>query len=410
MSDIAREDTLDSAMSGQSHTERLIDSVCAELNAMAVDLKICHTVNGEWPAGEKDTLYKYDHLRRMAVELRKLKSARTQAPASGEVETPCARCNGQGVDPDPEPVCCGRGTTHGCCGEPEPDFGPCRDCAGTGYYTHLPARQQGVPASRLKQIISKASFSTSADKSEALSIAAELSRSCAKMLNALKVAELALCRQEDELRQLGADDGRSEVAILTCRDALTTPTPEAKVPEKLTVEKLRCEEPFCSMGFLHEDHEGLYIDGWNDAVDAILTTPTTAATPAKVPEECRQALQDAFDIIQADANTEENYGSLCRIGHVLSQLTTPAPAATPEAEWVRCSERLPTEADADDEEAVWWWVEGPAGCRTCNQVEHASWDHVRDMCLYDETLKDGSHWKPTGLKRPTPPHHRSSEQ
>lgn len=43
-----------------------------------------------------------------------------------------------------------------------------------------------------------------------------------------------------------------------------------------------------------------------------------------VPEEYRQALQDAFDIIQADANTEENYGSLCRIGSVLSKISTPA--------------------------------------------------------------------------------------
>ena len=33
-----------------------------------------------------------------------------------------------------------------------------------------------------------------------------------------------------------------------------------------------------------------------------------------------RALQDACDIIQADANTEENYGSLCRIGNVLAKL------------------------------------------------------------------------------------------
>ena len=33
-----------------------------------------------------------------------------------------------------------------------------------------------------------------------------------------------------------------------------------------------------------------------------------------------RALQDAFDIIQADANTEENYGSLCRIGSVLAKI------------------------------------------------------------------------------------------
>jgi hypothetical protein len=31
------------------------------------------------------------------------------------------------------------------------------------------------------------------------------------------------------------------------------------------------------------------------------------------------ALQDAADIIQADANTEENYGSLCRMGSALAK-------------------------------------------------------------------------------------------
>ena len=31
------------------------------------------------------------------------------------------------------------------------------------------------------------------------------------------------------------------------------------------------------------------------------------------------ALQDAANIIQADANTEENYGSLCRMGNVLAK-------------------------------------------------------------------------------------------
>jgi len=33
-----------------------------------------------------------------------------------------------------------------------------------------------------------------------------------------------------------------------------------------------------------------------------------------------RALQDAFDIIQADANTEQNYGSLCRMGWVLANI------------------------------------------------------------------------------------------
>ena len=38
------------------------------------------------------------------------------------------------------------------------------------------------------------------------------------------------------------------------------------------------------------------------------------------PAEYIRALQDAFDIIQADANTEQNYGSLCRISSVLANL------------------------------------------------------------------------------------------
>lgn len=84
MSEIDREDALDCALSGQSYTERLIDSVCAELNAMAVDLKISHTVNGSWPAGEQDTLEKHDHLRRMAAELRKLKVLPEQAARESE--------------------------------------------------------------------------------------------------------------------------------------------------------------------------------------------------------------------------------------------------------------------------------------------------------------------------------------
>ena len=33
-----------------------------------------------------------------------------------------------------------------------------------------------------------------------------------------------------------------------------------------------------------------------------------------------RVLQDAFDIIQADANTEQNYWFLCRIGRVLAKL------------------------------------------------------------------------------------------
>ena len=61
-------------------------------------------------------------------------------------------------------------------------------------------------------------------------------------------------------------------------------------------------------------------------VDAI-NKALVAATPAKedeqasVPDaEYTRVLQDACDIIHADANTEENYASLCRIGAVLVKL------------------------------------------------------------------------------------------
>ena len=49
---------------------------------------------------------------------------------------------------------------------------------------------------------------------------------------------------------------------------------------------------------------------------ALYTHPASAVPDA----EYIRALQDAFDIIQADANTEQNYGSLCRMGWVLARL------------------------------------------------------------------------------------------
>ncbi len=85
----AREDALDCALSGQSYTKRLIQSVIDELNAMAFDLKESHTVNGQWPPGEQDTAMKVDHLRRMAAELRKLDILPKQAArAQGEIQVP----------------------------------------------------------------------------------------------------------------------------------------------------------------------------------------------------------------------------------------------------------------------------------------------------------------------------------
>ena len=51
---------------------------------------------------------------------------------------------------------------------------------------------------------------------------------------------------------------------------------------------------------------------------ALYTHPVSDVPDA----EYIRALQDAFDIIQADANTEQNYGSLCRMGWVLANIKT----------------------------------------------------------------------------------------
>ena len=50
-------------------------------------------------------------------------------------------------------------------------------------------------------------------------------------------------------------------------------------------------------------------------------TPTKGGEPVlSVDAEYIRVLKDAFDIIQADANTEENYASMRRIGAVLGKL------------------------------------------------------------------------------------------
>jgi hypothetical protein len=66
----------------------------------------------------------------------------------------------------------------------------------------------------------------------------------------------------------------------------------------------------CVSGLLQEMDQ----KGW-------VSAPVNANEPvAPVDAEYIRVLEDACDIIQADANTEENYGSLCRRGSVLVKL------------------------------------------------------------------------------------------
>jgi hypothetical protein len=71
-------------------------------------------------------------------------------------------------------------------------------------------------------------------------------------------------------------------------------------------------------------------------------------------------------------------------------LSTPQPEGDG---WVKCSERLPTEADADFEYRLWCWLPERNDMKLLllDQVIQA---HLSGLAVL---------WKPTGLKRPQPP-------
>ena len=73
-----------------------------------------------------------------------------------------------------------------------------------------------------------------------------------------------------------------------------------------TLEKAEDYVALCSIGK----------DKSNIKIIPLYTHPASAVPDA----EYIRALKDAFDIIQADANTEQNYGSLCRMGWVLANI------------------------------------------------------------------------------------------
>jgi len=89
------------------------------------------------------------------------------------------------------------------------------------------------------------------------------------------------------------------------------------------------------------DHPKHAAEGDTRIRTPLYTHPASAAPD----EEYLRALQDAFDINQADANTEENYGSLCRIGSVLGKLKDPVARCHP---CVTAYENLPESQRAKD--------------------------------------------------------------
>lgn len=93
------EDSLDSAISGQSKQDRLIDSVNAELCSMAYDIMLSHTISGEWPASEAAAKAKHDQLLAMVEGLRGLKG-RSSHPVLGQAAEPVFWWDGDMSDLD----------------------------------------------------------------------------------------------------------------------------------------------------------------------------------------------------------------------------------------------------------------------------------------------------------------------
>ena len=138
-----------------------------------------------------------------------------------------------------------------------------------------------------------------------------------------------------------------------------------------------------------------HIKACRQALSSCSEFPNSCDQAVSVPgDEYIRALQDAFDIIQADANTEENYASLCRIGSVLAKFNaTPTKADT----WIKCSERLPEESDGDCHGIVWVYDEALLKVEISDSVDV-------------KFISDYTHWMPTNLVRPEPPKEQYDDQ
>lgn len=124
-----------------------------------------------------------------------------------------------------------------------------------------------------------------------------------------------------------------------------------------------------------------------------------------VPEGWRSVVQDTIDELGVIDETEGVAGwhlngaiaswdevGLTGIREALSELLS-TPAAPQADEWVKCADRLPTEADDDYQGCVWVHFEdGEVELMEAEEVEQ-TWDD--DISI--------THWKPTGLTRPQPP-------
>lgn len=104
-----REDALDLKLSGQSKAARLIGDAAALMDRQAYELKLSHTVNGEWPVAEGHVKAEHDRLLEMVRGLWELKASCQGILDSSACEVPegldatqgeWARINGRNHIPD----------------------------------------------------------------------------------------------------------------------------------------------------------------------------------------------------------------------------------------------------------------------------------------------------------------------
>lgn len=112
--------------------------------------------------------------------------------------------------------------------------------------------------------------------------------------------------------------------------------------------------------------------------------------PAKVPEALWEALADCVSCFNCP-EWSDKCEEVERKATKLLNSTTPTPATTPETEWVKPSEDLPSE---DGRNPVWYW-DNYQGVMLIPEHE------AHRRLLRSEA--HNPHWMPTGLKRPEPP-------
>lgn len=127
-----------------------------------------------------------------------------------------------------------------------------------------------------------------------------------------------------------------------------------------------------------------YNNGEIDLCALVCRIWNTASTQG-VPKELAAHIRRMIDL-------HENRGVVLRV-HMqeLQELLESAPNH-PSGEWVRCDERLPTEADAGCDGSAWFTDKSGDGVQMDPILMH--WSYV---------TKGSGHWMPTGLKRPQPP-------